>query len=175
MAAKISAGLLMYRVREGQLEVFLAHPGGPYAFHKDEDTWSIPKGEVEPGESLQDAAIREFQEEVGFCPRGELIALGSIRQKSGKIVHAWAFSGDWNRTSHLVSSTFDMEWPPGSGRTCHFPEVDRVGFFSLIEARRKMKAAQQAFLARLEELLRTRGILPPAPSAPSVSDDLSSP
>ena len=130
MAVKVSAGLLMYRVRDGQLEVFLAHPGGPYSFRKDEDTWSIPKGEVEANEGLLEAAIREFTEEVGFSPRGELTPLGSIRQKSGKIVHACAFAGDWTASSRLVSSPFELEWPPGSGRVCEFPEVDRVGFFN---------------------------------------------
>jgi predicted NUDIX family NTP pyrophosphohydrolase len=165
MAVKVSAGLLMYRVREGQIEVFLAHPGGPYSFRKDEDTWSIPKGEVELHESLQEAAIREFIEEVGFSPQGELIALGSIRQKSGKIVHAWAFAGDWDSSRRLVSSNFDLEWPPGSGKICHFPEVDRVGFYTLNEARHKMKAAQQSFLTRLEEILKAKGVLPSVPKA----------
>lgn len=159
MAVKISAGLLMYRMREGQLEVFLAHPGGPFSHRHDDDCWSIPKGEVEPNESLHQAALREFQEEVGIGPQGEMFSLGSIRQKGGKIVHAWAFCGNWDESNRLVSSTFELVWPPGSGRKRCYPEVDRVGFFKLDAARRKLKAAQHPFLTRLEEMLRAKGLL----------------
>jgi predicted NUDIX family NTP pyrophosphohydrolase len=152
----ISAGLLMYRMRGGQLEVFLAHPGGPLFKNKDEGHWSIPKGEIEPDEELLGAAIREFEEETGLDPRGDFIELGAIQQKGGKIVHAWAFPGDWDETRPLQSNTFELEWPPRSGTLQRFPEVDRVGFFSIPQAREKLKQAQHAFLDRLETALPGR-------------------
>ena len=152
--AKKSAGLLMYRFQDGVLEVFLAHPGGPLFRRKDEGYWSIPKGEIEPGEPLLAAAKREFAEEVGVEPSGEFLELGVIRQQGGKLVHAWAFAGDWEESQPLQSNLFEMEWPPGSGQRCAFPEIDRVGFFSLEDARRKLKDSQHLFLDRLEALLR---------------------
>ena len=146
---KISAGLLMYRMREGQLEVFLAHPGGPLFKNKDEGHWSIPKGEIESGEDLLAAAIREFEEETGLEPRGDFIELGAIKQKGGKIVYAWAFAGEWDETRPLQSNTFELEWPPGAGKIQRFPEIDRAGFFSIPQARQKLKEAQHPFLDRL--------------------------
>jgi predicted NUDIX family NTP pyrophosphohydrolase len=149
--SRISAGLLMYRVRDGQLEVFLAHPGGPFFVHKDDGHWTIPKGEVAPGEELRATAVREFNEEVGLKPSGEFVPLGSIQQKGGKIVHAWAFRGEWAEDRVHRCNTFAMEWPPASGKTQQFPEIDRVGFFSAREARKKMKETQHPFLDRLME------------------------
>lgn len=144
-----SAGLLMYRIHSGELQVFLAHPGGPLFQRKDEGHWSIPKGELEVGEDLLSAAIREFKEEVGFEPSGEFLLLGSIQQKGGKFVHAWAFSGDWREGQKHQCTTFEMEWPPRSGQMREFPEIDRVEFFTISEARRKLKEAQHSFLDRL--------------------------
>ena len=145
----------MYRVREGQPEVFLAHPGGPFFKNKDDGHWSIPKGEVEPGEDLLAAAIREFKEETGVGPSdGDFIELGSIKQKGGKIVHAWAIAGDWDQSQPLRSNTFELEWPPGSGKIQSVPEIDRVGFFSIPGARRKLKESQHPFLDRLQSALK---------------------
>lgn len=149
--SKESAGLLMVRHREGQLEVFLVHPGGPFFARKDAGAWTIPKGEPEPGEALEQAALREFEEETGIAPGRPLIPLGSIKQKGGKTVHAWAFAGDWNEATGLKGNTFELEWPPRSGRKQHFPEVDRAAFFSLREARAKINPAQIPFLTKLEE------------------------
>jgi len=152
-AGKVSAGLLMYRQREGRLEVFLAHPGGPWFAQKDDDHWSIPKGEIEPGEDLLAAARREFEEETGLIPVGPFLDLGTIRQKGGKLVHAWAFAGDWDSARVLRSNEIEIEWPPHTGRTMRIPEIDRVGFFGLAEARRKLKSSQHPFLERLEAIL----------------------
>jgi predicted NUDIX family NTP pyrophosphohydrolase len=152
--ARISAGLLLYRLRAGRLEVFLAHPGGPLFQRKDDGYWSIPKGEVEAGEDRLAAAKREFAEEVGLEPHGEYLELGVIRQKGGKRVHAWAFAGDWEESRLLESNRFEMEWPPKSGQRCAFPEIDRVGFFGLEEARRKLKESQHPLLDRLKALLQ---------------------
>ena len=154
---RISAGLLMYRMREGHLEVFLAHPGGPLFKNKDEGHWSIPKGEIESGEVLLSAAIREFEEETGLEPRGDFIELGTITQKGGKIVQAWAFPGEWEETRLLQSNTFQLEWPPSSGKIQRFPEIDRAGFFSIPQAREKLKEAQRPFLDRLQEALKLTG------------------
>src|SRR4051812_39715043 len=117
---RISAGLLMYRLRDGQVEVFLAHPGGPYFRHKDEGHWTIPKGEINKGEDLLETAVREFSEEVGFEPHGPYIELGFITQKGGKIVHGWAFQGDREESTPHVCNTFTMEWPPMSGQFQEF-------------------------------------------------------
>jgi predicted NUDIX family NTP pyrophosphohydrolase len=147
---KVSAGLLMYRRREGRLEVFLAHPGGPFFRNKDEGAWSIPKGELAgSGEALQKAALREFEEETGIRPQGTLLPLGEVRQKSGKVVHAWAFEAAPGEPAPLRSNTFRLEWPPGSGIVGSFPEIDRAEYFDLPAARRKANAAQVAFLERL--------------------------
>lgn len=146
----ISAGLLMYRVRNGLLEVFLAHPGGPFFKNKDKGYWSIPKGEIDPEESALDAAIREFIEETGIMPEGDFIPLGTVMQKSGKTVHAWAIAGDWDEHKPIVSNTFEIEWPPRSGKKQQFPEIDRAEFFSVTEALDKINEAQREFIRRLE-------------------------
>jgi predicted NUDIX family NTP pyrophosphohydrolase len=151
----MSAGLLMYRRNRGQLEVLLAHPGGPFFAKKDAGHWTIPKGEIEPGEGGLTAALREFHEEVGVAvdPKSRFLLLGSIRQKGGKIVHAWACEGNYDEAAPVQSSTFEMEWPPSSGKRQRFPEVDQLKFFPLPEARRKIKDTQIPLLDRLEELL----------------------
>jgi len=148
-----SAGLVLYRVRDGKTEVLLVHPGGPFWKRRDEGAWSIPKGEMGPGESRLDVARREFQEELGVpLPEGEVLPLGSVRQAGGKVVHAWAAPGDLD-VSRVSSSTFAIEWPPRSGRTQEFPEVDKAAWFDLDAARRMILAAQGAFLDRLEAQL----------------------
>ncbi|HXW17179.1 MAG TPA: NUDIX domain-containing protein [Candidatus Acidoferrales bacterium] len=151
--AKHSAGLLMYRKLRGQVEVLLAHPGGPFWAKKDEGAWSIPKGEVDRGEDVLDSAKREFAEETGIEPRGKLSALGSVRQKSGKIVTAWAFEGDCDPQT-IRSNTFAMEWPPRSGKQQEFPEIDRAAFFSIEAARTKILASEAELLSRLEKIVK---------------------
>ena len=148
-----SAGLVLYRLRDGKAEVLLVHPGGPLWKRRDEGAWSIPKGEIEPGESRLDVARREFQEELGLPPPGgDLAPLGSVRQAGGKVVHAWAALGDVDVT-RVSSDTFAMEWPPRSGKMQEFPEVDKAAWFDLASARRMILAAQSTFLDRLEEQL----------------------
>ncbi len=151
--SRVSAGLLMYREREGELQVFIARPGGPWFPNKERDLWTIPKGEVEPGEGLLPAAIREFQEEVGIIPNGPYHELGSIRQKGGKTVHAWAFEGDWPDGQPIRSNRIEVEWPPGSGSRSSWPEIEKAEFFTLPAAREKMKVAQHSLLDRLVSLL----------------------
>lgn len=151
---RVSAGLLMYRIRNGQLQVLLAHPGGPYHVHKDLGAWSIPKGEIEPGEELLAAALREFQEEIGIRPQGPFCPLTHVRQKGGKIVHAWAVEGDFDSRT-LASNTFRIEWPPGSGKEQSFPEVDCAEFFDVELAKQKIKAAQAALIDELVMLLKS--------------------
>jgi len=154
--AKVSAGILLYRrVDGGSVEVLLAHPGGPLWAAKDVGAWSIPKGEADDGESEADdllaVARREFEEETGHpAPDGDALELGEIRQKGGKVVIAWALEGELD-PSLAVSNTFEMEWPPRSGRTAAFPEIDRVEWFDLDTARIKVKAAQIPLLERLAE------------------------
>ena len=151
-SGRTSAGILLWRKRKGRLEVLLGHPGGPYFAGKDEDHWTVLKGEVEPGEDRLIVARREFAEETGHHPPdGPIIELGDIRQKSGKRVLAWAVEGDLD-TETAVSNSFEMEWPPGSGRVREFPEIDRVAWFDLDQARVKIKAAQGPFLDRLERM-----------------------
>jgi predicted NUDIX family NTP pyrophosphohydrolase len=145
---KASAGILMYRRRAGALEVLLVHPGGPYWQGKDAGAWSIPKGEFSPDEDPEAAARREFEEELGVAPAGELTPLGSIRQKSGKDVFAWAVQGDVDAGA-VRSNTFRLEWPPKSGRLREFPEVDRADWFALDDARARMHAGQAVLLDRL--------------------------
>jgi len=155
---RTSAGLLMYRFLNGELQVYLAHPGGPFFKFKDDGHWTIPKGELAPGEDLLTTAVREFREETGLDPRGpDFIPLGSIRQRGGKIVHGWAFEGDCPEGYVHHCNSFKMEWPPRSGKWGDYPEVDRVGFFTLIQARRKMKDMQIPFLDRLGEALSLDG------------------
>jgi predicted NUDIX family NTP pyrophosphohydrolase len=151
--SRISAGLLLYRIRDGVVEVLLAHPGGPLFRNKDDGAWSIPKGEPEPGEELLLTAEREFEEETGFKPSGPLLPLKPVKQKGGKIVHAWAFSGDCDPTT-LRSNTFSMEWPPHSGQRREFPEIDRAEFFDLDSAAKKIKAGQEGLLEELRQLLQ---------------------
>ena len=143
-----SAGILLYRWRDGRLEVLLAHPGGPFWARRDEGAWTIPKGEVVDGEAPLAAARREFEEETGYSPPGPFVALTAVRQRSGKRVQAWASPGDFD-PRRLRSNTFEMEWPPRSGRTAEFPEVDRAAYFSLEEARAKLNPAQTAWLDEL--------------------------
>lgn len=150
--ARISAGLLMYRIQDGKLQMLLAHPGGPYFQNKEDGAWSIPKGEIEPGEDLLEAAKREFEEETGVHPAGPFIALKPVKQKGGKIVHAWAFKGDCDPRA-TVSNTFTMEWPPRSGRQMEFPESDRAGFFDVAAAKRKIKAGQAALIEELQRIV----------------------
>jgi predicted NUDIX family NTP pyrophosphohydrolase len=151
-----SAGILLYRWRAGVLELLLAHPGGPFWRTKDEGHWTIPKGEVEAGEELLAVARREFAEETDHAiAEGPGIALGEIRQKSGKQVVAWGFEGDLD-PELARSNTFSMEWPPGSGLTELFPEIDRVEWFDPSQARRRLKLAQVPFIDRLEEALGLR-------------------
>jgi predicted NUDIX family NTP pyrophosphohydrolase len=155
--SRISSGLLMYRMKNAGPEVLLVHPGGPLFRKRDDGVWSIPKGEAGKGEDLRTRARIEFEEEVGFAPSSEgWIDIGSIQQKGGKIVYAWAFEADFPRDCKLTSNTFEMEWPPHSGRKQTFPEVDRAEFFSIDSARRKMKATQTPFLDRLLDSIRAR-------------------
>jgi predicted NUDIX family NTP pyrophosphohydrolase len=153
MTKKISAGLLMYRQQPNGLEVFLAHPGGPYLKNKDWGYWGIPKGEIEANEAYLDAAIREFGEETGLSPQGEFIPLGSVVLASGKTVYAWAFAGDWDDTAPPASNMFELEWPPHSGHKQLFPEIDRAEFFGLPVAYRKINPAQAEFITRLQQHL----------------------
>ena len=150
---KRSAGLLMYRVRDNQLEVLLVHLGGPFWARKDNGAWFIVKGEVDPNEAEFDAALREFQEETGIKADGEFIPLGSVKHKGGKIVHAWAFEDDCDPGS-IRSNTFTIEWPPRSGRQQTFPEIDRAQFMSVDQAREKMHTAEFEFVERLEKILQ---------------------
>jgi predicted NUDIX family NTP pyrophosphohydrolase len=150
--AKTSAGVLMYRYREGKLEVFLVHPGGPFWAKKDVGSWSIPKGELGPGEDPLASAKREFCEETGFVAEGEFVPLSDVKQPSGKIVHAWAVEGDCDAES-MKSNSFSLEWPPKSGKRQEFPEVDRAGWFTMDIARAKIVKGQIAFLHELERVL----------------------
>jgi predicted NUDIX family NTP pyrophosphohydrolase len=152
--AKRSAGILLYRAVRGTTEVLLVHPGGPFWARRDAGAWSVPKGEYEHGEEGRAAALREFEEETGTTlPPGDLIDLGTVKQKGGKVVSAWAAEGDLDADA-IRSNTFTMEWPPRSGRTSEFPEIDRAGWFDADTARAKLVAAQAAFVDRLLERLR---------------------
>jgi predicted NUDIX family NTP pyrophosphohydrolase len=151
-SAAHSAGLLLFRRVGGRIEVFLAHPGGPFWAHRDAGAWTIPKGLVETGEAPIDAARREFREETGIEPRGPFLPLGSIRQKAGKTVHAWAWEGDAD-ASATRSNLMRMEWPHGSGRWHSFPEVDRCEWFDAETALEKVNPAQAELIRRLESLL----------------------
>ena len=155
MPSKISAGLLMFRQGNAGLEVLLVHPGGPYFHNKDDGAWTIPKGEATEGEELLERARIEFQEELGIAASGHWMDLGTVKQKGGKTVHAWAFAGELKDDYSLVSNTFEMEWPPRSGKMRQFPEVDQASFFSVEEARRKINSAQAVFLDRLLERLNS--------------------
>jgi predicted NUDIX family NTP pyrophosphohydrolase len=148
----VSAGLLLFRRAAGGLELFLAHPGGPFWRGRDLAAWTIPKGLVAPGEVLLDAARREFEEETGIVPREPFLPLGSVRQKAGKVIHAWAWEGDADPAT-IVSNTTQYEWPRGSGRWMTFPEVDRCAWFSAESARTHLNPAQAELIDRLVALL----------------------
>jgi predicted NUDIX family NTP pyrophosphohydrolase len=152
--SKVSAGLIMYRFRAGELEVLLVHPGGPYWKNKDEGAWTIPKGEVEGDEELLAVALREFTEETGLVPRPPYTPLTPIKQRAGKAVHAWAFEGDCDPAA-IRSNMFSMQWPPRSGKTATFPEVDRASFYSVPDAKQKINPAQAALLDELERVIGT--------------------
>lgn len=150
---KVSAGILLYRNRDGGREVLLVHPGGPVWARRDAGVWSIPKGEYEPAEEPLAAARREFAEELGLDPpEAEPVDLGEIRQKSGKLVRAFALEGDLD-TSAVVSNTCDFEWPPRSGRMIEIPEIDRAEWFDLDTAAEKLIPAQAPLLERLASLV----------------------
>ncbi len=152
MSRKFSAGILLYRFRNGELQVLLAHPGGPYWARKDEGAWMIPKGEVEEGEDPLQAAKREFKEEIGFKVDGDFIDLGEVKQSGGKKVHVWALEKDFE-VKEVKSNTFTMEWPKGSGIIKEFPEIDKARWFSINEAYRKILKSQKPFLDRLVKIL----------------------
>ena len=146
--AKQSAGILLYKVVDQIMQVFLIHPGGPFWKNKDAGVWSIPKGEFTDAEKALDAAIREFEEETGIKPSGEFIALTPIKQKSGKIVYAWALQSDID-ASKIVCNTFTMEWPPKSGKFQSFPEADKADWFSVADAKQKINPSQAALIDEL--------------------------
>ena len=150
-----SAGILLYRFVNGRLQVLLAHPGGPFWRRRDLGAWSMPKGELRPGEDAEAAARREFAEELGEPPPGALRPLGAIRQRGGKHVEAFALEGDFD-VAALSSNTFEIVWPPRSGRKASFPEIDRAGWFALPAAREKILASQAPLLDRLERLCPDR-------------------
>jgi predicted NUDIX family NTP pyrophosphohydrolase len=155
---KISAGLLMYKIDNGQLKVLLVHPGGPLFVNKDERYWGIPKGVVKSGENekIFDAAVREFQEETGIKvdKKSNFIELGAIVKNSGKTIHSWAFQGDFN--GKITSNLFKMEWPPKSGRIAEFPEIDKGEFFTIEQAKIKMGDRQFEFIGRLISILENK-------------------
>ncbi len=153
MAGKRSAGLLLFRGSGGDLEVLLGHMGGPFWAKKDAGGWSLPKGELDPDETPEAAARREFTEELGLpAPVGDYLELGEVKQSGGKVVTAWAVEADLDPAA-VVPGTFEMEWPPRSGRKQEFPEVDRVGWFTVEVAREKLVAGQRPFLDRLAALI----------------------
>lgn len=143
-----SAGILLFRRRAGVLEVFLAHPGGPFWARRDEGAWTVPKGMIDPGEDALAAARREFAEETGTAVDGEFLELGQVRMKSGKIVKVWAVEGDLDPTT-VRSNSVSIEWPPRSGKIREYPEVDRCAWFDLRAARRKIHPSQAPLLDRL--------------------------
>jgi predicted NUDIX family NTP pyrophosphohydrolase len=143
----ISAGLLMCRRKES-LEFFLVHPGGPFYIKKDDGVWTIPKGIVNPGEDLLTAAMREFREETGIQPQGPFRSLGIVKMKSGKVIHAWAFIGDWDAANGIVSNTFSLQWPPRSNTFIEVPEADKASWFGTEEAMRRIHPSQIPFLSR---------------------------
>lgn len=145
----VSAGLLLYRRTNGALEIFLAHPGGPFWANRDAGAWTIPKGAVNEGEDLLDGARREFREETGIDASPPFLSLGSIRQKAGKVVHAWAWEGDAD-PDRIVSNLTRSEWPRSSGRWLTYPEIDRCAWYDPAAARGKINPAQAAFIDRLE-------------------------
>ncbi|HJT22608.1 MAG TPA: NUDIX domain-containing protein [Nitrospira sp.] len=155
MARAQSAGLLLYRQRNGEIEVLLVHPGGPFWTRKDAGAWSIPKGEYQPPEDALAAARREFREETGCEVDGPFLALTPLKQRSGKVITAWAAEGELDETK-IISNVFTMEWPPKSGRMQEFPEIDRAMWCPLSTARVKMIQGQHPFLDELERAVRSR-------------------
>jgi len=149
---KHSAGLLLYRRRQEEVEVLLVHPGGPFWANKDAGAWSIPKGEYPPEEDALRAAYREFKEETSCETVGDVMPLGALKQPSGKIIFAWALAGDCDAAG-IRSNTFTLEWPPHSGRRQEFPEVDRAAWFTLAAARQKIHPGQVGFIEELERIL----------------------
>ena len=152
----VSAGLLLYRRSQNGLEIFLAHPGGPFWKAKESGAWTIPKGVIDPEEDPLDAACREFTEETGIEPQGPFVPLGSIRQRAGKTIHAWAWEGDADANS-TTSNEMRTEWPRGSGRWITFPEVDRCAWFGSVTAKSRINPAQAELIDRLEALLDGAG------------------
>lgn len=151
-STEVSAGLLMFRKRAGEVEVLLVHPGGPFFAKKDAGVWTVPKGRVEAGEDLLVTAQREFEEETGFHSSPPFLELGTVRQKSGKVVHVWAFEGDCD-PSLLVSNTCEIRWPPNSGRTLTIPEIDRGAWFEKEQAHALIRDEQRPLLERLASAL----------------------
>lgn len=156
--AKKSAGILLYRIENGKPEVFLVHPGGPFFAKKDAGAWTIPKGEYTDEETALNAALREFEEETGHQLKGTPLPLRSITQKGGKIVECWVIAGDID-PAKLISNTFEIQWPPHSGKMKTFPEIDKGAWFSLAHAREKINERQVAFINELEMLLESNNII----------------
>jgi predicted NUDIX family NTP pyrophosphohydrolase len=152
---KKSAGLLVFRIRQNDLQIFLMHPGGPFFARKDLGAWSIPKGEIGENENEAEAAKREFEEETGFQFKGDLISLKPIKQKSGKTVVAWATEQDFD-VSKIKSNLFEMEWPPKSGKYQQFPEMDRAEWFSVSDAKEKIIPGQNGLIEELEKIVVNR-------------------
>jgi predicted NUDIX family NTP pyrophosphohydrolase len=150
---KQSAGVLAYRQTAGRVEFLLVHPGGPFWRNKDEGAWSIPKGEFADGEDPLQVARREFEEETGLAIDGTFLPLGTVKQRSGKVVHAWLIEADVD-ASNLRSNTFSIEWPPKSGKMQEFPEVDRAEWFDIVAAARKINPAQHDLLLRAAKLIQ---------------------
>jgi predicted NUDIX family NTP pyrophosphohydrolase len=151
---KRSAGLVMFTLKDNELKILLVHPGGPFFTKKDNGYWGIPKGLIENNENILDAAIREFEEETGIKPGGEYIPLGEIKQNSGKFVHAWAIEVKDDSLSNFKSNTFELEWPPGSGKKRNFPEVDKCAFFTLEEIEKKITPSQIPLINNLKAHLK---------------------
>ena len=151
MTSNVAAGLLMCDTRDGEIAFFLVHPGGPYFRNKDVGVWTIPKGLPESGEDLLETAQREFFEETGIKPTQPFHELGTIKQKSGKVVHAWAFHGSWNPASGITCNEFTIEWPPRSGKQASFPEVDKAAWMNFETAKKSILAEQFPFLERAQK------------------------
>jgi predicted NUDIX family NTP pyrophosphohydrolase len=150
---RLSAGILMYRLINNIPQMLLAHPGGPFFAKKDEGSWSIPKGEPDEGEELLNTALREFKEETGLTPEGDFTELGSIVQKGGKEVFGWGVKGDLPANYNYSANMVELQWPPKSGKIIKFPEIDKVEFFNIEEAKKKIKEAQIPLIERLLEKL----------------------
>lgn len=156
MIKNISAGLMMYTIKDDMLKIFLVHPGGPFFKNKDNGYWSIPKGLVEGNEDLLETAKREFEEETGIVPEGKFITLGKVIQKNNKTVHAWAFKSNYDDPVFVKSNFFEIEWPPKSGRRQKFPEIDKGEFFTEEAAKEKINPAQVDFINTLNDFLNSK-------------------